>query len=232
MAHSHSQSASDQLANILYQVGDVEPALQMSAKSLATAVQREGLDSNEAMSQHSQLSMMYAEVRNASAAIQHLLTAKYLLQLMGGPRHPELANIYGRLAPLYEEVEEHQLALECLAKARTLTCDLLKNCFFNTALAEYFFRRQRYLEAVNYQMQTYAFLKELLPENDDRLNEAKTLLETYVRKKAETEKILVAQAAQQAADAELASLLEDESNEKKKKNNNNNNSSKKNKAKK
>lgn len=213
-------------------MGDVEPALQMSAKSLATAVQREGLDSHEAVSQHSQISMMYAEVRNGPAAIQHLLAAKYLLQLIGGPRHPELANLYGRLAPLYEEAGEHQLALECLAKARTLTNDLLKNCFFNTALAEYFYRRERYTEAVGYQMQTYAFLKELLPESDERLNEAKTLLETFVRKKAESEKLQIAQQQQQQANAATQQIIaefEEEANSEKKKKNNN---SKKNKSKK
>lgn len=31
------------------------------------------------------------------AAVQHLLAAKYLVELMGGPRHPELVTIYFRL---------------------------------------------------------------------------------------------------------------------------------------
>jgi hypothetical protein len=31
------------------------------------------------------------------AAVQHLLAAKYLVELMGGPRHPELVTVYFRL---------------------------------------------------------------------------------------------------------------------------------------
>ena len=32
-----------------------------------------------------------------AAAVQHLLAAKYLVELMGGPRHPELVTVYFRL---------------------------------------------------------------------------------------------------------------------------------------
>lgn len=31
------------------------------------------------------------------AAVQHLLSMKYLVELLGGPRHPEMVNVYLRL---------------------------------------------------------------------------------------------------------------------------------------
>lgn len=34
---------------------------------------------------------------NPLSAVQHLLAAKYLIELMGGPRHPELVTVYFRL---------------------------------------------------------------------------------------------------------------------------------------
>ena len=38
---------------------------------------------------------------NPLSAVQHLLAAKYLIELMGGPRHPELVTVYFRLVGTY-----------------------------------------------------------------------------------------------------------------------------------
>jgi hypothetical protein len=41
------------------------------------------------------------------AAVQHLLAAKYLVELMGGPSHPELVSIYLRLVNVYDQLGDY-----------------------------------------------------------------------------------------------------------------------------
>lgn len=60
------------------------------------------------------------------AAVQHLLAAKYLVELMGGPRHPELVTVYFRLVGK-ERVLQH-FPLQCALTRVEPECSLT-HCF-------------------------------------------------------------------------------------------------------
>ena len=40
---------------------------------------------------------IFPQLGRPLAAVQHLLSSKYLIELMGGARHPELVNVYLKL---------------------------------------------------------------------------------------------------------------------------------------
>ncbi len=181
----HTAAASDQITSVLLTVGDFEPAVQMASKRLAMAVQLQGLDGSDVLLQHSQLSSMLQELKQTPQAIHHLLSAKYIVELTAGPRHLDLVGVYARLGALYEEVGDHDNALRCLNQARVLTNDLMKNCMHTTNLASFHSRRGRFSEAFQYQHHVYAFLKEMLPEKDERLVECTSFLELYIRQAEE-----------------------------------------------
>lgn len=179
-AHAHVTSASDQLTSVLLTAGDIGPATEHSFKRLALAVQLNGLDSSDSQQQHLQLSIMLQELKSAPQAIQHLLTAKYILELTGGPRHQELCTIYSRLASFYEEIGDYEGALTCLMQPKLLVNDLQKGCGYTTALAEFYFRRNRFTDAYSAQQSVYLFLKEMLPETDQNLIDCKQTLDLYL----------------------------------------------------
>lgn len=179
MSHQLAAIASDQVATVLLAAGDLDAALQVSLRRLAIAVHLHGLDGTDTLQQHVQLAQLYRDINLVGPAIQHLLTAKYLQELSGGPRHVELASLYLRLSALYEEVNDLEASLRCLHLARELNNDMLKGAVYSSAIAEFYHRRGGIEQALMMQKQVHDMLKELLPETDERLVEAKASMETY-----------------------------------------------------
>jgi hypothetical protein len=95
------------MAKLLLDAGDAPGALAQTSKCLTLAVQLHGLDSADAYTYHLQLASVYAELleRPATAA-QHLLCARYVAELIGGPNHPDVASIYMRLGAVYDDLAE------------------------------------------------------------------------------------------------------------------------------
>lgn len=152
----------------------------MATKRLAMAVQLEGLDGADTQAQHSQLSVMLQELKRVPQAVQHLLSSKYILEVTGGPRHPELASIHARLSPLYEELGDLAAAEQCIKEAHNLANDLLKKCHFTKQLAAFCYRHERYTDALQSQHNVHLVLKELLPEKDERLVECEANMKLYM----------------------------------------------------
>jgi hypothetical protein len=72
------------------------------------------------------------------AAVQHLLSMKYLVTLIGGPRHPQLVNVYLRLMGVYVDLGDYTTAQSLLAEAKTLCTDVAKQCMITATVAEIF----------------------------------------------------------------------------------------------
>lgn len=246
-AHEQAFQAMDQMTAVFISTADVHAATQMSARTLALSAQVQGLDCQETIQHHVQLGMLEGELGNLSAAFHHLLSAKYLIQLVGGDRHPELGNIFYRIASLYEKIQDYDSALTCVMRARFYIHDLAKSCNMILAAANYAFHAKRFAEALNYQKTGFKLVKELYGPEDERVLKAKKALETYIRASSEASLPQLQQQQQQIggapqssqqqqvvselsdADKErlLAELLAGDKNKKSSKGHNNSNNNKK-----
>lgn len=204
-AHEQAFQAMDQLTAVFVATADVKAATHMSARTLALSAQVQGLDGQETIQYHIQLAMLESEMDNLSAAFRHLLTAKYIVQLVAGDRHPELGNIFFRLSTLYEKVGNFDAAMLCIHSARRLTTDLGRNAMLAQAEAALAFRHHRYAEALALQKHGFRLVRDIFGVEDERVQMAKKNLETYIRASSEA----AAHPQVQAAAASAAVTVDD-----------------------
>eukprot|EP01039_Chlorochromonas_danica_P005330 gene5330-5865_t len=231
--HLHAFQAADQLTAVLVNSSDLKSAIQMSTRCLALSAQVQGLDCQDTIQHHLQLSVLYNEANNNKLALQHLLSARYLLQIVAGDRHPEMANILLRMAILYEKAGDIDSAYASLLQSRVFANDLYKNAMILVQLASLCHRHGRVHEAVDFQKTAYKTLKELIPVEDERLADAKKSLELYIRTASTVPRPALTNpfasqfsAAAGPTDEDLVEEFKDEKNKKKKSNNKKNKSKK------
>jgi len=160
---------------------DMNTAIDFAAKALLLSVQGTGLDSNETYTHHLKLGVMFSEVNNNEYAIKHLLSAKYLLELIGGKNHPELYTIYLRLANIYLSYEEYNTALEFLNEASLKLTDYRKSSIIHSTNALIHSELGEYELAVSHSKQNLILIQQLYGENDEKYLEAKALNDKYRR---------------------------------------------------
>ena len=183
------------------QAGDFQNALHYFFRLIAAIVQLKGLDNAEAVQCHLQLASVYNEIGDQSASTQHLWAAKYCLELIGGPMHPEIQSTMIKLATIYIDLKQFDLSVRCLefSSSRGRSSDLGKQGNMSHLLAEAFFHLERYKEASEAQLQYYRRLFQLLGPNDKITIEAKSRYEQMKRKQTE---LVVMQARQKQAEQE------------------------------
>ena len=115
-------------------------------------------------------------------AVQHLLAAKYLIELMGGPRHPELVTVYFRLVGIYDEVGDYVTALRCLTKAKRLSPNVAKQCMISATIAEMHAKMGNLALAVTEQRGVIKVMEQLFGVEDEKTIEAKGREEVFLRK--------------------------------------------------
>lgn len=186
--HSTTCQAVEIMASVLVQYGDCESAITTFIKKLTLDVQLHGLDSNEVMQGHTFLGTMYHEVNNFEAAVAHLQSALYILRLMAGNRHPEIANIYFRLAVVYNDIGDHAAALQFLEAAQQLissTGDLAKNVPIYQTLSSVHAAMNNYKDAIISQKQCWNLSRQLYGEEDQRTEVSKQRLAALIRENAD-----------------------------------------------
>eukprot|EP00599_Poterioochromonas_sp_BG-1_P000544 CAMPEP_0173137880 /NCGR_PEP_ID=MMETSP1105-20130129/3356_1 /TAXON_ID=2985 /ORGANISM="Ochromonas sp., Strain BG-1" /LENGTH=1420 /DNA_ID=CAMNT_0014050365 /DNA_START=191 /DNA_END=4453 /DNA_ORIENTATION=- len=185
--HLHAFQATDQLSAVLINsTTDLKLAISMASRSLLLSAQVYGIASQETILHLIQLGVLYAEININDLALEYYQSAKYYLQLIAGDHHPELANIYMRMAALYEKLQDIDTSLKCLFRARVYTGDLFKSCMLTISIASLYYHHGYVHEAVNTQKNGYKILKELVKDNDERLMEVKKNLEMYIRASSTT----------------------------------------------
>jgi len=110
-----------------------------------------------------------------------LLSAKYLLELIGGKNHPELYTIYLRLANIYLSYEEYNTALEFLNEASLKLTDYRKSSIIHSTNALIHNELGEYELAVSHSKQNLILIQQLYGENDEKYLEAKALNDKYRR---------------------------------------------------
>jgi len=223
--HATTCQAIEIMASVLMQYGDNESAIATFTKKLSLDVQLHGLDSSEVLQGHTFLGTMYHEVNNFEVAVAHLQSALYILRLMAGQTHPEIANIYFRLAMVYNDVGDHVAALLFLDAALRMiskTGDLAKNVPIFQTLSSVHASMNNYKEAIITQKQCWTLSQQLYGEEDQRTEVSKQRLAALIRENAEyNAKLAVEKADRERSEKvnKTSSLwLEDDITVKKKKN--------------
>lgn len=202
----------EQVITVLLAVGDAPAAAQLTAKALTVSVQINGLDSKQTLSQHTRLAVLYGEMGHTKEAVRHLMAARYLLHVMTGDRHSELANIFSRLGELYDQSGSYESAITCYSRGRMLCSDLLRSSLLMISMADTSFRYGFAHQAVELQKNSYRVLKELLGAEDERLTDVKLSLEKYIRTANEASKQSFSTMATQMQDqlAQIRQQLQDQ----------------------
>jgi len=102
--HASVARCFDLTAVILFQAQEPELAASNGARALGVAVQLGGFDCAEAVTAHTTLSHILSNSGDLAGGFKHIRTAIYLMELMGGHHHAELANMYHKLGTMYHEI--------------------------------------------------------------------------------------------------------------------------------
>jgi tetratricopeptide (TPR) repeat protein len=154
----------------------------MANKCLTVAVQLAGLDSADTVFYHNRIAMIQADqLDNPISAVQHLLAAKYIAEMSGGPNHPELINTYLRLGDIYHKKGIFNVALECYYRAKIRTCDVGRQARITASMAEVLAKSGHLEQAVNEQRTVAKVVEQIFGPEDENSVDAKKVLEKYLR---------------------------------------------------
>lgn len=186
--HATTCQAIEVMSSVLVQLGSTEAAISPMNKKLALETQMYGLDSSAAVQSHFFLGTLYHSVGNYCAAVSHFKAALYVMRLTAGNMHPEVANIYFRLALIYQDVGSYEASLELLSAAQKLNSsigDLGKNAPIIEAIATVYAQMKNFKSAIQTQKECWNFTRQLWGEEDSRTEAAKKKLADLIRENAE-----------------------------------------------
>ena len=116
--HKQTADVSEQIGNLLISAGDIQAAVQVTVNNLATANQLYGLDSAQSCTHHVQLATLYSQLKNIPTAVNHLLSARYIIASTAGSNHPAMADIFIRLGSLFHDLGDYDKAFKFFTVAK------------------------------------------------------------------------------------------------------------------
>lgn len=116
-AHPGVVRCLDLMASILYEAKEPAHGASKAIQSLGLAVQIYGFDSAELIQMHSTIFQMLITAGQFSRAAKHLRAAIFLMELLGGPNHVDVASGYHKLGNLYSAIGQHETALRLYEEA-------------------------------------------------------------------------------------------------------------------
>jgi len=197
--HKETAQSLNLVTNIMTEGGDNETAADLALRNLSISVQIDGLDNQSTAHLHSQVAALLSDLGYHIPAIKHLLTAKYLVTLLGGDRHPELVEIYLRLVGVYTHEGEYDVAQRLLVEAKNLSQDVNKQALIGASIAEVHDKMGNLEAAVVEQRAVYKVMETLYGPEDDRALQAKRNIKKYLRNLT-ISKVNAARASQESID--------------------------------
>ncbi len=190
------------MTNVLITIGDMPQALISAQKSLFVIVQNHGLDSQDAGQRHIQIALIAIEMKQYGIALNHLLSAKYTMELTGGRTNPELANVLIQLAQVSVDLGDSVSAIRFLQEAKACSKDLYKSAAYCESLGTVYHDAGKWEEAVTEFKLSYRLNFELFGEQDPRTLACRALLDGSRRKLTERNVLAAREkiAAKQRAD--------------------------------
>ncbi len=176
--------AYEAIANVFLASGDIKNATSFSARNLQSLVQLHGLDAADVAQQHLHLSQMLIECGDLSTSVQHLLSAKYIIELIGGRNHPNLCFIFQRLAGIYSTIPGERYKREqefCLNEALSRATQVEMEAALRQDVAAIKSNKGDVEGALTDQRDVHRLSSQLYGEQDSRTLEAKANYERYQR---------------------------------------------------
>eukprot|EP00980_Cylindrotheca_fusiformis_P030061 scaffold24294_cov186-Cylindrotheca_fusiformis.AAC.4 len=135
-AHPGVVRCLDLMASILYDAQEPNLAAGNLSKSLGLLIQVKGFDSSDAINSHLLLFQMLLSGGKPHEAVKHIRAAIFLMELMGGPHHLELANAYHKLGTVYHGANDPKTALRFYKEAsKRVSSDRLLEAMISKSLA-------------------------------------------------------------------------------------------------
>ena len=188
--HKDYLQAANQATEILIRVGDNSTAFNNTLDTIALAVQLRGFDNIDTLRCHVQLSSLYHVKKDYISAVNHMLAAKYLVELLGGAHHPEIINIFTKIGSLYCEIGGWDIGWKCMeeAKKRTEITDPIKHCEISVDLADMMARWNMFGAAAELQKHAYTLTRFYSGAKHEKTTDVKRTLELYLRADMEYKK--------------------------------------------
>jgi protein TIF31 len=147
----------DLMANILYEAGEPAHGSSKAIQSLGLAVQISGFDCPDNIQMHSTIFQMLITAGQFSRAAKHLRAAIYLMELLGGPNHVDVANAYHKLGNLYSAIGQHDTAFRFYEEALTRQSpDRLMEAMILKGMASVLAELGDYKQALDVEKRSYA----------------------------------------------------------------------------
>lgn len=203
------------LADVFIRAGDFPSALNAYSKSLALGVQIKGFDNLDTLQCHVQMSNLYLQTKDYHTSLNHLFCAKYIVNLIGGPHHPELITVLHRLALVYLEMGDWDVSYYCLTQAcnRAAYIDQPRHFELCFEMSMLLVQAGRFKEGVDMQKQCFVLSKQLFGPDHTKTSDVKSQLEKSMRAMATVPKV-TAQVTNQAT-APVAEQVEEKKDNKK-----------------
>ena len=174
------------IANLCYTCGDIPSAAIAQRKAVIIFERVYGLDSPDTIRAYAQLGLYVGSVESGYA-MQYLLRARYLCELIGGRQYPERAALLTNIAVILQEQNRFNESLEYLQEA--LNCNLhtfgpldLRTAATYHAVAMAHVSVQHYREALEFEKQCYNIYKALLGDEDKLTIQSHTWLKDFTAK--------------------------------------------------
>ena len=187
------------MIQVLIQIGDGKSAIPSLIKKLSIDAQLYGFDSSQTLQGHLVLSAAYQDIGNLLAASEHLQSAVFIMKLCCGEHHPEMSNIFMRLAGMYQETGHHELSMKCLTVARELVNRNGDQGTFASIcqmMAAIFADQENFKDAIALQKQSYVIFRQMYGEGEPHTADSKSRLEVLLRASTEKQKKQLADKAE------------------------------------
>jgi len=218
--HREVAAAFEISAVILLHAGDTEACVSHCQKALAFYNQLLGFDSGHAIACHGSIALLLSTGTPTDKAICHLKAYVYLVELVAGPRHPEITSAYQRMGLIFQEIGNLGMAMKCYNEVlKRDTCDRPTQAHIWHSMAVILHQAGDSENALASERSCKVILKGLYGEADPRTVESthyiKQFTEVVVGEKQRTMKAQAVAALEEEAKLQAKSVKKNSKNKKK-----------------
>ncbi|KAL0489485.1 clustered mitochondria protein [Acrasis kona] len=162
------------LATILFHANDIPQAILHHYKSLIINKRVLGIDSAASCQVHQLLGMMCHNVGQSEFGLKHFLRARYLLELICGFDHPDMATIVTNISMMYQDLGDHAMSVKFLQQALRINESVLGAEHFQTgqthhALAITYSLDREFRLAVDHERKAHKIFRLHFGDKDQRM---------------------------------------------------------------
>lgn len=169
------------LARLNYITGDNVEAMAYQQKAVLMSERVNGIDHPTTITEYIHLALYSFANSQINMSLKLLYRARYLLLLVCGENHPEVALLDSNISLILHAIGEYELSLKFLEKALALNIRFYGSKSLKAALSYHLVARTQscmgdFRSALNNEKETYAIYKHLLGEDHEKTKESSECL--------------------------------------------------------